>query len=99
MSWKTVIHPLAHVINIDGKSFDRITLREPDVDALEAIEELGLKEGAKMGVKELRGVIGALSDFDDATVGKMHRTDMMAVGDIIAPLLSGSETSGEQSSN
>lgn len=99
MSWKTVTHPLIHTINISGKSFDRITLREPDVDALEAIEDLGLKEGEPMGIKALRGVVVALSDFDNATVGKMHRADLMAIGEIIAPLLSGSETEGEQSSN
>jgi hypothetical protein len=99
MSWKTITHTLTHPINCAGKTYDRITLREPDVDALEAIEELGLEEGAKMGIKQLRGVIVALCDLDDAAIGKMHRTDLMAMGELIAPLLSGSESDEAPSSN
>lgn len=91
MAWKTTVHVLTHPIHFEGKDYAAITMREPDVDALEAIEELGITEGKNPSIKQVRGIIAALADFSSVVIGKMHRDDLTALSEHLAPLLEGTE--------
>ncbi len=94
MDWKTSTVTLTHPVPLDAAgatTLSKITFREPDVDALEAIEELGLKAGVRPTVKQLRGMIVALGDASDEIVGKLHRDDLGALGEAVIPLLGGEE--------
>lgn len=93
MAWKTHTHTLLHAVNHEGRSYSAITLREPDADALEAIDELGIKEGEKASIRQLKGFIGALADAPEI-VGKLHRDDFIALQEIAIPLVSPPETPG-----
>jgi hypothetical protein len=87
MAGKTIKHDFKHPIEAEGKTFASITLREPDVDALEAIDELGIEPGVRMKVRQVRGMLVILGDMPDEAVGKMHRDDFAKVSEMIVPLL------------
>jgi len=91
--WPTFTHPLKFPVPaIEGRDqVKEVTLREPDVDALEAIEAAGFEEGKKPTLKQVRVIITALSGLDDAIIGKLHRDDFTALGAHIVPLLVGAE--------
>lgn len=92
MIWKTVTHTLAYPVMIGDKRTSAVTLREPDVDALEAIEELGIEEGGQPKISQLRGMIAAMSDVSNEVIGKMHRDDLTGLGELLVPLLGEEET-------
>lgn len=85
--WKTETLVLKYLVTIDDKTYSSITVREPDVEALEKIEELGVVEGAKTTIRQTRGMIAALADVPEAVILKLHRFDLMAVGELLAPLV------------
>ena len=91
MSWKTVTHKLKFPIEFDGEKIEKITLRAPDVEALEQIDELDIQPGKPIRVRQMRGMIAALGDAPDAALGKLHRDDLVALGELIAPLLDSAE--------
>lgn len=92
MTWKIKAIALKHPITVGEKTIAAVVLREPDLNALEAIEELALKDGVPPSVAQLRGIIVAIGDQPDAIVGKLHRDDFAAITEEIAPFLSGEET-------
>lgn len=92
MTWKVKAIPLKYPITIGDKTVAAVTLREPDLNALEAIDELALKEGVAPSVAQLRGIIVALGDQSTEIIGKLHRDDFAAITEEIAPFLSGEET-------
>jgi hypothetical protein len=89
--WKEIRHPLTHPIPDPetGEMITEIVMREPDVEALERIDGLGMEEGKRMKVSQIRGLIAALSGLPDATIGKMHKNDFAAIGEEAVPLLEG----------
>lgn len=91
MVWKKSTHVLKYPVTVDGKEHAAVTLREPDVDALEAIEELGISESGNPTIKQMRGMIVALADVPSAVIGKLHRDDLASLGELLAPLLDGEE--------
>jgi hypothetical protein len=91
MAARTVKHDLKHPIKADEKTFVSITLREPDVNALEAIDDLAIEPGVRMKVRQVRGMIEILGDVPPAVVGKMHRDDFVKVTEMVVPLLEGPE--------
>lgn len=94
MDWKTETYTLAHPIKVgENMSINTVTLREPDVDALEAIEAAGIKPGEPPTVKQLRAVLEALGSLSPAEVGKLHREDFQGVCEKLVPLLDPSQTS------
>lgn len=101
--WKSKSVPLTHPIP-EGEGSDKkitaITLFEPDVEALEKIEDLGIEAGKKLSVKQIRGAIAAMSRLDDDVIKKLHRSDFEALGNEFPALFSGSApTSGDQMKN
>jgi hypothetical protein len=91
MNWKTTVHVLKYPVTLADKQFAAVTLREPDVDALEAIDELGIVEGVTPNIRQLRGIIVALADAPNEVIGKLHKDDLTALGELCVPLLEGAE--------
>ena len=85
--WKTHVHKLRHPIQHDGKVIAAVTLREPDVEALEQIDAIGLDAGTPVRVGQLRAIIAALSDVPADVIGKLHRQDFQDLGAACLPLL------------
>lgn len=95
MDWKMKTVSLTHPIENGEGTVREITLREPDVDALEQIEDLKLEEGKRPTTRQLRGVIAALADVSNEVVGKVHRDDLGALGEAVVPLLADEETAAK----
>ena len=91
MIFRTATHTLTGPIDYEEKNYSAITVREPDVDALGKIEELGIQEGERLTLLQLRGVISALADVPSGVIGKLHRDDFSALVELIGPLLHGSK--------
>jgi type II secretory pathway component PulC len=87
MDFRTETYHLRFPIVDDGALHTTITLREPDVDALEKIDDLDLVEGGRPKIRQMRSMIAAVADVSDAVIGKLHRNDMIALGELLAPLL------------
>lgn len=92
MTWKLKAIPLQHPISVGENTVAAVVLRDPDLNALEAIDELGLQENVSPTVSQLRGIVVALSDQPDEIVGKLHRDDFATITEEIAPFLSGPTT-------
>lgn len=91
MDWKIATHVLKFPVTVGDMAAAAVTLREPDVEALEAIDELGIVPGAALRVKQMRGIIEALGDAPPEVIGKLHRDDLAALGELLGPLLDGGE--------
>ncbi|MCT8999224.1 phage tail assembly protein [Chelativorans intermedius] len=89
MNWKTVTHTLKFPLQFEGRKIEKITLREPDVEALEKIDELDIQPGKPVRVRQMRGMIAALGDCPPEALGKLHRDDLAALGELLGPLLEG----------
>lgn len=87
MDFKTETYRLQYPVVDDGALHTTITLREPDVDALEKIDDLDIADGGRPKIRQMRCMIAALADVSDTAIGKMHRDDLMALGELLGPLL------------
>jgi hypothetical protein len=88
--WVETTHKLKFAVKLgDEPAVTSITLREPDIEALEAIEALDVTEGTRMTVKQTKAVICALSGQPPEVIGKLHRDDYIALVEITAPLVLG----------
>lgn len=90
--WKTKTITLLHPIKVGELSLSSITLREPDLEAMEKIEEIGFEDGVQPTVKQVRLAIEALCGLDDQQlplIKRLHKDDFAAVGAEVAPLLNG----------
>ncbi|MEN5249909.1 phage tail assembly protein [Brucella pseudintermedia] len=96
MTWKTKAVPLQHPIAVGEKTVAAITLREPDLNALEVIEGLGLADGVAPKLSQIRGIIAALGDQPDEVLGKLHRDDVATLTEALLPFLSGEETTAAE---
>lgn len=92
MTWKTSTHVLKHPITVGDKTISSVTLREPDVEALETIGDLGISAGADVTVRQVAGLLVALADVSPEVIRKLHRSDFAALGEIVGPLLASEET-------
>lgn len=93
--WKTETHTFKYPVIVDDTTYTTITLREPDVDALEKIEALGVTDGSEPTLSQLRGTIAAVADLPNEVIGKIHRDDFLVLGEMIAPLLAGELALGD----
>lgn len=83
MDWKTKTIPLTRPVEMPDGKIEEIMIREPDVEAIEAIEEMDLPTGAaskkKLKVSQIRRMVEILSDAPDGSVQKMHPEDFQKV--------------------
>lgn len=86
--WADVTVTLTHPLLYGERSVTSITLREPDLEALEKLDDLGLKEDEKPTVRQCRAMIQALSREPDELLSKLHRADVLALVEAMAPLVS-----------
>lgn len=88
--WQEVTYVLTYPITIDGgEPITAITLREPDLEALEAMSDLGLEDGKRLTVRQTAAIVAALSRLPLASVRKLHRDDFGAIVELAAPLAFG----------
>lgn len=85
--WKEVRHTLAHPVEGEAGQITEIVLREPDVEALERIDDMSLAEGQKIKIAQLRAIIAALSRLPDETIKRLHKDDFTVLGELAVPLL------------
>lgn len=91
MDWKTKTVSLAHPIKIGERTVREIKLREPDVDALEQIEDLKLEPGKRPTIRQIKGMVVAMGGEPAEVIGRVHRTDMEALAAAMFPLFTGEE--------
>lgn len=82
--WKEQTYTLIFPIG-DMKT---LTFREPNGEALEAMEDLAIPEGAKPTIKQTIAIISILSGVDTATIKKFNQRDILGAGEAMVPLLS-----------
>jgi hypothetical protein len=86
--WSEISVPLKHPLIAGDQTITAVTLREPDLEALEKIDDLGLAEDGKPNMRQTRGLIEALSGLDGEIVKKLNRNDVLAIVEAMSPLLS-----------
>lgn len=94
--WKTKTVPLSYPITVGERSFSHIVLREPDVDGLEIIEGLGLKEGVKPTIKQLRGMLRGITGMTEEQVGRIHKDDFETLVEEAVPFVGGEPSSSDK---
>ena len=90
--WKTTTYTLAYPITVGegvplfaaGTQVTEVTLREPDTEALEFIEE-NEKPGSQ--IRNLRFQIQGLSGLPAEILKKLHHKDITKLGELMLPLL------------
>lgn len=88
--WREASHALLFPIPAEGEAkIASITIREPDSEALERIEGLGMTEGKAPTLKQTRGLIEALAGLPDGSLKKLHHKDLTALSEISGPFLEG----------
>jgi len=86
--WPEIRHTLRFPITPPGgEVVSEVVCREPDVEALERIDNLGMVEGQPLKVAQIRGIIAALSGLPDDVIRKMHKTDFAGLTEKVVPLL------------
>ena len=86
-TWRTVEHKLIHPVAGTDGNISSVVLKEPDIEALEKIDDLGIIEGKPMKVAQIRGIIGAVSGLPYEALKRIHRDDFAALGELAVPLL------------
>ena len=92
-TWKEIPLSLLHPVKVGERSVSTITLYEPNVEALEALEDAGLFDGKPgddpkpLSVKQMRAALVALSRESEETIRGLHAADFAKAGESIAPLL------------
>lgn len=91
--WKTRTYTLKHPVTIgEGEATQtirEIVMREPDVEALERIQEAGGLDPEKdtMPIKTVVVIVSALSGIPESSIRKMHVSDFTGVAEDFGPLL------------
>ena len=94
-AWPSITHKLLYPLAVEGADpVTTIEVREPDLEALEAVlgvvEAHGLTDNdARIGLKTLRPLLAALTGIPDASLKRLHFKDATALMEKMAPLLEG----------
>lgn len=87
--WKTKVHSLKYQIQHDGKQIAAVTVREPDVQALETIDDLGIVEGKRPTIKQSVALVAAMADVPIEVIRKLHKADFQSLMELVVPLMMG----------
>ena len=77
--WKKVTVSLTHPIMTEDGEIKSLTLLEPNVEALEEIDELELSTDKNPSIRQLRRIIEILGNLPDGAAKSMSRTDFHGV--------------------
>ncbi len=84
--WPSISVTLNYPVDIPGHGKPKkLVFREPDVEALERIEALNLKEGAQVKLFEVRAIAEALAGFPEGSLKKLNHRDIKKVSEEVAP--------------
>lgn len=89
MQFKTETRVLNYPIEHNGRTINSVRLTEPDVADLEAIEELGLKEGEPIEPAHVRRLVAILSGLPDEVVAKVNGADIKRLYETVVSLVGG----------
>ncbi len=81
--WAEIKHPLIFPVG----DLKELTFREPNGEALEAIEDLGVEDGKAPTVRQTIGIISALSGVPVETIRKFNQRDIEGAANACVPLL------------
>lgn len=95
--WREETVQLVHPVQVGGVPYTHITVREPSVAALEAIESLGIEDGVDPNVRQLRGLIAALAVEPERVILALHRVDFERLQGVVVPFLEASFDAGGES--
>lgn len=87
MSAQTTTYTLKHPITVDDETYVTITVYEPNVAALEAIDDIGIVDEERPRIRHLRQVIAALTRIPNKVIGELHRDDFEALVEMAVPFL------------
>lgn len=96
MSAQTTTYALKHPVTVDGEAYVTITIYEPNVAALEAIDDIGIVEEERPRIRHLRLVLAALTRIPNKVIGELHRSDFEALVEIAVPFLERQEAHSVQ---
>lgn len=97
--WKTITVPLLHPIKVGELFINEFVLSEPDVEALELLDEAGFQDGVQPTTKQVRIAIEALCRQPYDVVKRLHKDDFASIGGQVAPLLNGPTDTGDGSAS
>ncbi|EPE98441.1 phage tail assembly protein [Rhizobium grahamii] len=84
-AWATITYPLIFPVG----DLTTLTFSEPNGEALEAIDELGIEEGKTPSVRQTMGLISALSGVPVETIRKFNQRDIKGAANALVPLVTG----------
>lgn len=89
--WVTITVKLTFPITFGEETISSITLREPNIGAVEELDALSLKEGEAPTVEQSRKMIAILSGVSAEALKQAHTKDFAALVEAVTPLLEGEE--------
>lgn len=96
MSAQATTYTLKHPITVDGETYVTLTVYEPNVAVLEVIDEIGFVEGKRVGIKQVRLILSAVTRVSNKVIGEMHRDDFEALVELAVPFLQAQEAHSVQ---
>lgn len=86
--WNEITIPLLHPITFGDRTYSAITLREPDLEALEMLEDAKITPGS-VSIKQTGLMVKALSGVPDEVLKRLHTHDVSTLVEAMVPLLGG----------
>jgi|GEM_PF-2270197 len=86
--WPDATVALTHPVKgADGEDITALTFLEPDVEALERLEDLDVQDGERIKIRHLRYIAAALSRQPDEVIKRINARDFAKVTEAITPFL------------
>lgn len=90
LTWGKLKYTLLFPVSIPNHpTITEIVFSEPNGEALELIDALGIEDGKDPTVTQALGLLRALSGQPKAVTDKMHMRDIAGASKAISPLLEG----------
>ena len=86
-SWGVSPLKLKFPVTTEAGTITEIIMREPNGEALEAIDDLNMQEGERPTMRQTLALIRILSGISKDVTDKMHRDDIMGAMEALGPLL------------
>jgi hypothetical protein len=88
--WAETTYFLLFPVTVEGADkVASLTFSEPNGEQLEAIDDIGLEEGANPKIGQIMTMISIMSGTPIETVRKMHAKDIKGAAEAFSPLLEG----------
>ncbi|UYZ08547.1 phage tail assembly protein [Agrobacterium salinitolerans] len=95
-TWIEFKHTLLFPLKGETGEVKIITLREPDAETLEKIDDIGIEAGKPVKVAQMREILSILSGVPSDDLKRLNRRDFSALADLSGPLLDVPEEEGDE---